>query len=57
VNGLNIHAVLAAVRDKVGDIVEYMIARATTIGHITRVNVSDEFIYRSDRDVSGWPSR
>jgi uncharacterized protein (DUF2164 family) len=34
VNGLNIHAALAAVRDEARDIVEPMIARATTVGHI-----------------------
>jgi hypothetical protein len=34
VNGLNIHAALAAVRDEAGDIVEPVIAQAATVGHI-----------------------
>jgi hypothetical protein len=34
VNGLNIHAALAAIPDEAGDIVEPVIARATIVGHI-----------------------
>jgi hypothetical protein len=34
VNGFNIHAALAAIRDKAKDIVELTIARATIVEHI-----------------------
>jgi hypothetical protein len=54
VNGLNIHAALAVVRDEAGDIVEPMIARATTVGHIPRVNVGDEFIYQAEMYLVGF---
>jgi hypothetical protein len=47
VNGLNIHVALAAICDEAEDIVEPMIARATTVGHILGVYVGDEFIYQA----------
>jgi hypothetical protein len=53
VNGFNIHAALAAIRDKAEDIVELTIARATIVEHIIGVNVGNEFIYRAEMYLVG----